>query len=482
MAARLLLLLVVWFHAQVGFASHIQGRDAAAASNAPTSSNGVSSSAMQNLQHELGFNGLILLSNSPNFLNFTQAWAMNYNATPQVALVPHTSNDVAVAIKWVNAFNLDFAIRSGGAAASQSHQVIISLSLLNTVDYIPSQGVIHLGPGNVWGDVYDAMADLDVTALGGRLPLIGVGGIVDAEVVLADGSIVWASENPDLLYAVRGAGFTIGAVTEYVVKAYPKPTQIYSGFVLFTMENFEAIAANVANTTAHNTDPDVAILMGVVLSGGVQTILVFPIVLGTEAFAKEALSWIWALPDPILDTTTNVSWETLQSLQLDFVSHPLPTDDYQQHSIVVRSMTTSILQAAVDWQTPLLSDPRWAGLQILIEPFIPNSFASHFTTGPWPHSYPTMHVIQLFIQESNAATSDFTENFNQLVTGAGLVEAAAGSNNVLQRYPNYYLQGTPANQFYGSNLAKLEAVKGEFDPHNKFNKGIAITPTTRSRA
>lgn len=74
------------------------------------------------------------------------------------------------------------------------------------------------------------MADLDVTVLGGRLPLIGVGGftagggisyllnhhgiatdsIVDAEVVLANGSTVWASSNADLLYAVRGAGFTIG--------------------------------------------------------------------------------------------------------------------------------------------------------------------------------------------------------------------------------------------------------------------------------
>lgn len=161
-----------------------------------------------------------------------------------------------------------------------------------------------------------------------------------------------------------------------------------------------------------------------------------------------------------------------------FVSHPAPTDDYQQHSIVVRDLTTSVLQAAVDWQTPLLSDPRWAGLQILVEPFIPNAFASHFTTGPWPHSYPTMHVIQLFIQESDAAASDFTENFNQLVTGASLVEAAAGSGNVLQRYPNYYLQGTPADDFYGPNLPQLQAVKREFDPNNRFNKGIAIINST----
>jgi hypothetical protein len=108
-------------------------------------------------------------------------------------------------------------------------------------------------------------------------------------------------------------------VTEFVVKAYPKPTSIYSGFVLFGMDQFETIKANVANTTATNTNPNVALLMGVVFTGGAQTILVFPIVFGTESFAKSsALSWIWELDGALEDTTASISWETLQQLQSMF--------------------------------------------------------------------------------------------------------------------------------------------------------------------
>jgi FAD/FMN-containing dehydrogenase len=74
------------------------------------------------------------------------------------------------------------------------------------------------------------MQNLPVTVLGGRVPSVGVGGftsgggisylqnlhglasdsVVDATVVLADGTIKSASSDPNLLYAVRGAGFTIG--------------------------------------------------------------------------------------------------------------------------------------------------------------------------------------------------------------------------------------------------------------------------------
>jgi hypothetical protein len=144
----------------------------------------------------------------------------------------------------------------------------------------------------------------------------------------------------------------------------------------------------------------------------------------------------------------------------------------------VKSLTAPVIEAAVNgWQTPLLSNPRWQGLQILFEPYIPGAFSSHFTSGPWPHSSNTMHVIQLFIEQPNASDpADFNANVKQLQTGASIVEAAAGSSNVLSRYPNYYLQGTPASQYYGSNLAKLQSIKKTYDPSNRFNTSIFITP------
>jgi FAD/FMN-containing dehydrogenase len=47
--------------------------------------------------------------------------------------------------------------------------------------------------------------------------------IVSAEVVLADGEKVTASteENPDLYWALRGAGHNFGIVTSFTYKVYP---------------------------------------------------------------------------------------------------------------------------------------------------------------------------------------------------------------------------------------------------------------------
>lgn len=157
-----------------------------------------------------------------------------------------------------------------------------------------------------------------------------------------------------------------------------------------------------------------------------------------------------------------------------FVHHPEPTSNYQQHSVVTSSMSAAVLQAGADWQTALAKDPRFAGASLLFEPFIPGSFSSHDKKGAWPHSSKSLHVIQLFIEQLNAKAGDDVVNAQKLREGAALIEKAAGASTLQPRYTDYVLQGTPADQFYGANLAKLKTIKKKFDPKNRFNTNIAI--------
>lgn len=98
------------------------------------------------------------------------------------------------------------------------------------MEYEASENAFRLGPGSAWRDFYKAAKDLDTTVLGGRVGYVGVGGytlggglsylanvhglaadsLLDAQVVLADGSIVWAKDDKDLLFALRGAGHAFG--------------------------------------------------------------------------------------------------------------------------------------------------------------------------------------------------------------------------------------------------------------------------------
>ncbi|VDB91324.1 unnamed protein product [Peniophora sp. CBMAI 1063] len=63
---------------------------------------------------------------------------------------------------------------------------------------------------------------------------LSVDNLIEAEVVLSDGSIVYASqyENSDLLWALRGAGPAFGVVVRYLARAYPIPS-VYAGNLIW---------------------------------------------------------------------------------------------------------------------------------------------------------------------------------------------------------------------------------------------------------
>ncbi|KAF8993095.1 hypothetical protein BDQ17DRAFT_1368771 [Cyathus striatus] len=411
-----------------------------------------------------GFKGDIIINGQPGFANATEPWSFNYVKDPKLALLPNTANDVSLAIKWLNKLSLDFAVRAGGAAGSQSDGVILSLANLNKVDYVASEGVLHLVSTRYCsGRSHSARRRWWFTLGGGISYLMNRHGlasdsIVDAQVVLADGSIKWAKDDPELMFALRAPVIPSEVpVTELIVKAYPKPTEVFSGFVGFPFDQFEAIKENVVNLTQTNTDPNVSLLLAVIAINGEPVVLVNPIIYGTEAFAKAALPWVWELPGAILDTTASITWEQLQDVQLQFVHHPAETSNYQQHNVVVKNLTSEVIQSAVDWQLSILSDPRWSGVQILFEPFVPGAFSTHATKGSWPHSSPNVGIVEIFIEQLNATSGDAEVNEAQLRAGATIVE-----------------NGSPASDYYADNLPTLQAIKKKFDPRNRFNKNIPI--------
>ena len=121
------------------------------------------------------------------------------------------------------------------------------MKYFDQLSYDESDQTAHIGPGNGLKDVNDFLLEYKRFASHGDAPQVGVGGhytigglgrvsrqfgaacdnIIDAEVVLANGSIIKASkdENEDMFFAIRGAGASFGIVTDFHIKTHPAPGQ-----------------------------------------------------------------------------------------------------------------------------------------------------------------------------------------------------------------------------------------------------------------
>lgn len=121
--------------------------------------------------------------------------------------------------------NLDLAVRGGGHSTAGSNKKTVKVgggAIGGEVD----AGLAKHGLATIGGTISDT-GDGGLTLGGGYGWLTGKHGLMSdnllsVTIVLANGEITNASkeENPDLFWAVRGAGHNFGIVTEFVFQVF----------------------------------------------------------------------------------------------------------------------------------------------------------------------------------------------------------------------------------------------------------------------
>ncbi|MCC6315895.1 MAG: FAD-binding oxidoreductase [Thermomicrobiales bacterium] len=166
-------------------------------------------------------------------------------ARPAGIAICVTPEDAAVCVRWVRQTGVPFAVRSGGhsyAGFSNSDGLIIDVKAMNDVRIDPANATVTVAGGANNADVGAALARYGVYFPGGRCPTVGVSGLtlgggwgfscrhlgmtcdslIATDLVDAAGQLVAASEteNPDLFWAVRGAGGgNFGVHTSFTYRA-----------------------------------------------------------------------------------------------------------------------------------------------------------------------------------------------------------------------------------------------------------------------
>lgn len=155
-------------------------------------------------------------------------------------------------------------------------------------------------------------------ALGGGYGfLMGVYGfsvdnILSIDVVLANGSavVVGPNRNPDLWWALRGAGPNFGIVTGAIMKAYPTPKAqnfAWLGSLFFAEDKLEAVVQAFEDLVL---EPRMSVYLYFITSGPpsfTPTMVAAPFYLGSEAEGRAAFRSLFDL-GPYLDTTTVLAY------------------------------------------------------------------------------------------------------------------------------------------------------------------------------
>jgi FAD/FMN-containing dehydrogenase len=211
---------------------------------------------------------------------------------------PASAGEVSTIVRFSQENSLDIAFRCGGhsqrAASSTDGGVCVDLSRLCNVSVNLESKQVTVQGGATWRQVYGSIEKDGLAVVGGICLDVGVGGytliggygwltgahglgldnLVAAEVVLADGRIVTASEseNIDLLWALKGAGPCFGVVTSMVLQGY-KQGLVWAGKMSFPRSALSAVV-EIANKVHKSTGEASMVIYWVSPDKGVPPMLV----------------------------------------------------------------------------------------------------------------------------------------------------------------------------------------------------------------
>ncbi|TVY50645.1 Bifunctional solanapyrone synthase [Lachnellula cervina] len=195
------------------------------------------------------FGDIAAIESSESFAQLRQKpWSTNCYLSPAAILTPTTTTQVSQILALVKFLGATFSIRGGGhlqnpGFTSNDGGVVISLCHLTGITLSEDKKTATIGAGLNWLQVYKELHAHDLTVTGGRVPSVGVPGlllggglsfqnsehgfscmgVVNYEVVLADSKIVNANakENPDLFWALKGGCANFGIVTSFEMITVP---------------------------------------------------------------------------------------------------------------------------------------------------------------------------------------------------------------------------------------------------------------------
>jgi FAD/FMN-containing dehydrogenase len=196
-----------------------------------------------------GFEGSVLEEGQDGYEDARSIFNSMIQRRPSVIAQCASVGDVKAALAHAQANDLEIAIRAGGhsvaGAGLTDGGLVVDMRNMNAVEVDPQARTATAAGGATWSDFDQATQPHGLMAPGGRVSTTGVAGLtlgggstwlerrfgfacdnlLSVDLVTADGREVTASEdeNPELFWALHGAGGNFGVATRLVFRLHELP-------------------------------------------------------------------------------------------------------------------------------------------------------------------------------------------------------------------------------------------------------------------
>ncbi|GIZ44771.1 hypothetical protein CKM354_000796000 [Cercospora kikuchii] len=440
----------------------------------------------------------IITTDSPLYEAESKTWSVGKNLHPKLVIRPDSVQSLARAIKFLAVSSLDFAVRNSGAGDASAKDVLVSTRALTSFEFDRNTEVVALGAGHIWSEYYDKMreADPEYSVVAAATPFIGVTGstlaagfslmskefgcisdpenLLDAEVVKLDGSVIWASDEPDLLWGLRGAQLGLGVVTKLKLRARKYPRNIWGGPIV--VPRFQEREVAQALASMDRSDEVAHRVFGLLLLMP-QVIIVNAFDALGEEHGRKTFAPLLSI-EHAQDMTRVTDLGGFASMQAPGEAGKSTKNTFW-NPLALRSLTPELVMKAFDWQRQLTD--AGADANVMFELWGVRGSSSGPGASAWPRSDQCRHFCMLSMGAApNASIEDIARAVQLIKDGPVEIlgteyDESFIATSALDDYHNI-------EKVYGDNWERVLSVKKRYDGNAKLQSSPLARACARHMA
>ncbi|KAI8632684.1 hypothetical protein F5Y19DRAFT_491330 [Xylariaceae sp. FL1651] len=450
----------------------------------------------------------IILPNDPAYTaETTQRWTTWEAPSFIAAIKPTSEGEIASVIKLCANHDIPFLVTGGGHGAGTGYGSVkralnIDLGNFRDVDLNAGENLLTVGGATQAGQIYQPLYQAGKELPTGRSHCVGLvgltlgGGIgtlqgkhglvmdslLSVRMVTAQGETVTVSkqDNPDLFWALRGAGANFGIVTSALYKVYDA-----ANGGQFVNADFEYDGSNTVELwrLLESLDDDMTSELSIVLGCGYNRQKKEPILIANVVYSgtlQDALPHLvgFAACKPTRSSISTVPWPELSSVaQFGFESMACNRHQFVSvYTIGLNSINVDTLETVFrEYMDFYSKNPGFEGRfgfqkysnKVTMAVGVPGS--GDESVYPWRN-------IKTQVLFRNMQTDRSLDGAVDALTRSlrSRLESTSGFDR-FQPYINYAHGDESPEDLYGpSNLPRLVELKRKWDPQNLFGKGFPV--------